>query len=304
MCGAIMAGKLLQYQKSIAAAYPELAVQTAALYRAGQNNDLLLVNDELLFRFPKYREGLAALRREQAVLNVVRPQLPLRTPHYIHHSLDDADVGRAFVGYRKLAGESLWSESFAQRKDDGTIDRLATDLASFLRALHAIPPHTIDHSLQPPDSQTTWSEIFARIRRTVYPHLSADARNWTTRQFVSFLENADHFGFANVLRHGDFGTSNILYSAEQQRVTGIIDFGHVGIGDPAIDFAGLCVSYGEPFLRRCARAYPLIDLCWERIRFYAGCAFLLEDALFCVENDTDEADAVIAEVNQKASSGG
>ncbi len=176
-----------------------MTVHTAALYRSGQNNDLLLVNDELLFRFPKYPQGIAAQRRELAVLNAVRPQLPLTTP-----------------------------------------------------------------------------------------------------QFVSFLENADHFAFANVLRHGDFGTSNILYSAGQKRVVGIIDFGHVGIGDPAIDFAGQCVSYGEPFLRRCARAYPLIDLCWERIRFYAGCAFLLEDALFCTENDTDEADEVIAEVNQSA----
>ena len=72
-----------------------------------------------------------------------------------------------------------------------------------------------------------------------------------------------------------------------------------GVGDPAIDFAGLCISYGEPFLRRCARAYPLIDLCWERIRFYADCAFLLEDALFCAEYDTAEAGEVIAEVNQK-----
>ena len=81
---------------------------------------------------------------------------------------------------------------------------------------------------------------------------------------------------------------------------GIIDFGHASVGDPAIDFAGLCISNGEPFLRRCARAYPLIDLCWERIRFYADCAFLLEDALFCAEHDTAEAGEVIAEVNQAA----
>ena len=57
------------------------------------------------------------------------------------------------------------------------------------------------------------------------PFRTSSARRWTTRQFVPFLENADHFAFANVLRHGDFGTSNILYSAGQQRVMGIIDFG-------------------------------------------------------------------------------
>ena len=296
----MMADKRQQYQESIAAACPELTVHTAALYRSGQNNDLLLVNDELLFRFPQYPQGIAAQRRELAVLNAVRPQLPLTTPHFIYHNLGDADVGRAFVGYRKLPGESLWTEMLAQSDDDRVIDRLATELASFMQTLHAIPPQTIDYPLEPSETQAGWSEIFARIRQVVYPHLTADARRWTTSQFVSFLENADHFAFANVLRHGDFGTSNILYSAGQKRVVGIIDFGHVGIGDPAIDYAGLCVSYGEPFLRRCVRAYALIDLCWERIRFYVDCAFLLEDALFCTENDTDEADEVIAEVNQSA----
>ena len=103
---------------------------------------------------------------------------------------------------------------------------------------------------------------------------------------------------AKVLRHGDFGTSNTLYSSEQRRVVGIIDFGHAGIGDPAVDFAGLYVSYGEPFLRRCARVYPLINRYWERIRFYADCAFLLEDALFCVEHGTEEAGEVVSVVNE------
>ena len=69
----MMADKRQQYQESIAAACPELTVHTAALYRSGQNNDLLLVNDELLFRFPQYPQGIAAQRRELAVLNAVRP---------------------------------------------------------------------------------------------------------------------------------------------------------------------------------------------------------------------------------------
>ena len=166
-----------------------------------------------------------------------------------------------------------------------------------MQTLHSIPPNALDHPLSPSETQTGWSDIFARVQQIVYPHLTANARRWATEQFVRFGENADHFAFTTVLRHGDFGASNILYSVKRQRVTGIIDFGHAGIGDPAIDFAGLCVSYGEPFLKRCARAYPLIELCWERIRFYADCAFLLEDALFCIENGTAEADEVIAEIN-------
>ena len=132
----------------------------------------------------------------------------------------------------------------------------------------------------------------------MFPRLTAEARAWTTREFDAFLGDEERFAFDTVLRHGDFGSSNTLYSAEARRVVGMIDFGHAGIGDPAVDFAGLCVCFGDAFLRRCARVYPLMDQCWERVRFYADCLFLLEDALFCVEHGTEEADEVVAEINR------
>ena len=161
------------YLKCVTTARPKLTIDTGVFYRAGQNNDLLLVNDELIFRFPKYGHGVAALRREQAILDAVRRRLPTATPHYIFHAPNDAKVGRAFVGYRKLAGVPLWPEQFAQIDDDGTIDRLAEDLATFLQTLHAIPHQAIDYPLQPAETQAAWSKIFARVRRVVYPHLNA-----------------------------------------------------------------------------------------------------------------------------------
>ncbi len=285
------------FRESIAAVCPELGLETVELFRAGQNNELILVNGELIFRFPKFAEGVAGLRREDAILGAVRPRVPLATPDYVYRNLDD-EVGRAFVGYRKLPGGPLWPDVFAGIGDEETIDHLAADIASFLQALHAIPPDTVDIPQEPSDSPAIWREILGRIKQIVYPRLTAEARAWTTEQFEAFVGHNEQFAFDKVLRHGDFGSSNTLYSAEEQRVVGMIDFGHAGIGDPAVDFAGLCVCFGEAFLKRCARVYPLMDQCWERVRFYANCAFVLEDALFCVEHGTDEADEVVAEVNR------
>lgn len=285
------------FRESIAAACPELGLETVELFRAGQNNELILVNGELIFRFPKFAEGVAGLRREDAILGAVRPRVPLATPDYVYRNLDD-EVGRAFVGYRKLPGGPLWQDVFAGIGDEETIDRLAADIASFLQALHAIPPDTVDIPQEPSDSPAIWQEILGRVEQIVFPRLTAEARAWTTEQFEAFLGDDEQFAFDKVLRHGDFGSSNTLYSAEERRVVGMIDFGHAGIGDPAVDFAGLYVCFGEAFLKRCARVYPLMDQCWERVRFYADCAFVLEDAQFCVEHETDEADKVVAEVNK------
>ena len=295
-----MGDKLAQFRARIGDACSELALETATLFRAGQNNDLILVNDELIFRFPKYQRGIAGLRREKAILDAVRRRLPLTTPHYIYHDLDSEEVGRAFVGYRKLPGSPLWPEEFGRIGDEGTIDRLAMDIASFLQALHAVPPEMVDIPQEPSDSPAVWREMFGRFEQVVFPRLTAEAQAWTTEQFDAFLGDDGRFAFDKALRHGDFGSSNTLYSAEARRVVGMIDFGHAGIGDPAVDFAGLCVCFGEAFIRRCARVYPLMDQCWERVRFYADCLFLLEDALFCIEHETEEADKVVGEINRRA----
>ena len=287
------------YRESIEAVCPELRLERVELFRAGQNNELILVNGELIFRFPKFAEGVARLRREKSILDAVRRRLPLTTPDYMYHNLDD-EVGRAFVGYRKLPGSPLWPEEFGRIGDEGTIDRLAMDIASFLQALHAVPPETVDIPQEPSDSPAVWREMFGRFEQIVFPRLTAEAQAWTTEQFDAFLGDDGRFAFDKALRHGDFGSSNTLYSAAARRVVGMIDFGHAGIGDPAVDFAGLCVCFGEAFIRRCARVYPLMDRCWERVRFYADCLFLLEDALFCIEHETDEADKVVGEINRRA----
>ncbi len=286
-----------EYRECIAAVCPELALETVELFRAGQNNQLILVNGELIFRFPRYGSGADRLRREVAILRAAGPRLPLATPEYIYYNLEE-EAGRAFAGYRMLPGRPLWPQDFQRIGDEGTVERLAEDIATFLQTLHAIPPDTVDIPQAPSDSPAAWREIFGRIEEVVFPRLTAEARAWTGEQFDAFLGNGEQFTFDNALRHGDFGSSNMLYCAEEQRVVGMIDFGHAGIGDPAVDFAGLYVCFGEAFLRRCARVYPLMDRCWDRVRFYAGCAFLLEDALFCVEHGTAEADRVVAEVNR------
>ena len=79
-----------------------------------------------------------------------------------------------------------------------------------------------------------------------------------------------------------------MFDKEKEIVTGVIDFGSSGMGDPAYDFAGLLSGYGEGFLETCAEVYPAVKDYRGRIRFYQG-TFALLEALFGVENGDDEA---------------
>ncbi|HYF00659.1 MAG TPA: phosphotransferase, partial [Planctomycetota bacterium] len=51
-----------------------------------------------------------------------------------------------------------------------------------------------------------------------------------------------------VLLHRDVGPGHVLYDPRSGRVTGIIDFGDVALGDPARDFIFLYEDFGTALL--------------------------------------------------------
>jgi len=169
------------------------------------------------------------------------------------------------------------------------LQTLAQQLARFLKELHSIPVETaIGYRLPIFDTIDECVDIYTCIRDKCFPFMRQDSREWAVHHFESFLNNPHHSEYEPVLRHGDFGTTNILFDPQKQVITGIIDFSGAGLGDPAYDFAGLLSSYGESFLKRCLSTYPTIESFWSRILFYQG-TFALLEALFGLENNDRKA---------------
>jgi aminoglycoside 2''-phosphotransferase len=162
------------YRRRIRQAYPRLSLGSVRLVPAdeGQNNDVLVAdgvdtdagaandaNDgQLIFRFPRYAEGVARLPRLIRLLRAVRSHITqvapttMATPDPRYVCLVPPKVSRAFVGYPRIPGEPLWRETLqaiADTETDGEalVERIAVDLATFLRALHATPAAVIDHAL-------------------------------------------------------------------------------------------------------------------------------------------------------------
>ncbi|MEK5173923.1 phosphotransferase [Heyndrickxia sp. FSL W8-0496] len=75
---------------------------------------------------------------------------------------------------------------------------------------------------------------------------------------------------------------------KHSRISGIIDFGGSGLGDPAYDFAGILSSYGREFFDMCMNLYPNGDEISERVKFYKS-TFALQEALHGIENGDRQA---------------
>jgi aminoglycoside 2''-phosphotransferase len=267
--------------QSIRSVYPDLRIASVEFNDDGQNNDVLVVNDELIFRFPKYAGALQRLEIETAILTGIQGRVSLPVPAPTFVNIEGQAVGEAFMGYHKLAGEPLWRETFRAIDDDETLEGLASQLGRFLKELHSIPAASIGCELPALDTDHKCADLYARIREKLFPYMRPDAREWTERHFETFLNVKARFDL--VIKHGDFGTSNILFDPRQRMICGVIDFGGSGLGDPAYDLAGLLSCYGEAFVRRCWKVYPEIESFMDCVRFYQG-TFALVEALFGIEN--------------------
>ncbi len=260
---------------------PNLQLQTLTLNQTGQYNDVLIVNGDLIFRFARVSAAASTLQRELALLRYLQGRLPLAIPNPIIPCAQPGATDVAFMGYRMLPGKPLWREDFATIATQHG-DTIACQLAGFLYALHHTPAPSITLPLA--DTRQEWAELYARIQAQLFGYLHPKARRQVAQHFESFLANPNQSTFQPTLRHGDFGTSNILYDPESASVTGIIDFSSAGLGDPAVDFAALLASYGEAFYAQCCPHYPEMEHALNRVRFYRG-TFALQEALFGIEND-------------------
>ncbi|MGR5989747.1 phosphotransferase family protein [Bacillus paranthracis] len=270
--------------------YPELQINSVYINEIGQNNDVLIVNDNIVFRFPKYEKGIQKLRIETQLLEKIRPFITLQIPNPSYQGFPNEVPGKVFAGYEMIEGDPFWENVFTEINDEKQLQKLAYTLARFLKELHEIPLSTFEGIMQC-DSTDMYSEInslYSQLKEHVYPFMRNVARKEVSTSFELYLNESSHFNFTPSLVHGDFGMTNILYSATKKNISGVIDFGGASIGDPAYDFAGILASYGEEFLQLFEAYYPNLEAVKERMYFYKS-TFALQEALFGVLNNDKKA---------------
>ncbi|WP_256992512.1 aminoglycoside phosphotransferase family protein [Paenibacillus sp. XY044] len=184
----------------------------------------------------------------------------------------------------------MWKESLAGVKSVELVKGLAKQLVFFLVGLHSISGEKVsrDLNLNVRNPREEMYNLYDKIQYKLFPSIRKDAQKEISQSFETFLKGEALSNLGITLLHGDFGASNILWNPETSMISGIIDFGGSGLGDPAYDFAGIFSSYGEDFFNMCINLYPNGTEIFERVKFYKS-TFALQEALHGFENNDRQA---------------
>lgn len=218
----------------IDAQFGDLAPARVELLGVGWDNTAFLVNDDLVFRFPRRTIAVDLIRTEMAALPRLAARVPVPVPVPAWDGKPTARFPWPFAGYRRLPGLTACSIPLSDRDRA----RLAEPLAEFLAALHATPLDEAQAWGVGPDTigRLDPARLGDQIRRTLADMHGcgaiADPSTWLP---IAEAARARTPPRLHVL-HGDLYARHLLVDGAR-RLCGVIDFGDLHYGDPAVDLS-------------------------------------------------------------------
>ena len=212
----------------IAAQFPhwsDLSIESVRF--RGTDNALYRLGDRMVVRLPRILRATAALEKECRWLPRLAPLLPLTVPVPLAKGRPTDDYPWEWAVYRWLEGETATVEPITD------LEQAATDLAQFIAALQRV-----ESGDGPPPGE-----------HNVFRGVPLAARDAAVHAAISSLGEEIDVGAATaawkaalrapawqrppVWIHGDLDARNLL--VVEGRLSAVIDFGCLGVGDPAYD---------------------------------------------------------------------
>lgn len=273
-------------RRLLASQFPQWAGLSVELVdSAGTVNAVYRLGEDMAVRLPRIEGGAKDVEKEQRWLPCLAPLLPVAIPVPIGR-------GRPAEGYPWPWSVYSWLDggnpALGRIADPGV---LAKDLAAFVAALHRIdptdgPPAYRHEPLVTRD--TTTRDAIAKLRGIVDTDLA-------TAVWEAALLAPEWPGPA-VWVHADLSPGNVLLSGG--RLTAVIDFGCVGIGEPAVDLIAAWSLLTADARNVFRAALGVDDATWARGRGWALSIALIELSYYRITNPVMAATArhVIQEV--------
>lgn len=242
----------------VAAQFPQWAQLPIRPVRvSGWDNRTFRLGEEMSVRLPSAEGYVLQVEKEQRWLPELAPHLPLPIPVPLAKGAPGEGYPWPWSVYRWLEGEPATEDRIADLR------QFATDLARFLNALYRIsategpPPGPHNFYRGGPLS------VYDGETRSALGALSGEIDVDAAREVWDAALGATWYG-APVWVHGDVAWGNLL--VREGRLSAVIDFGTLGVGDPSCDLAIAWTLFRGESRKVFRSALGLDEATWARGR--------------------------------------
>jgi aminoglycoside phosphotransferase (APT) family kinase protein len=247
--------------------FPQLIIVSIKLIGEGWDNRVYLVNEQIIFRFPRRKVAVELITRENKLL----PNLPqfcdLTIPIPIFIGQASADYPYIFQGYNLISGTSGYLANLSN--DERNLSLPA--IAKFLRQLHSIDsqkaillgaePQVFDRTEMDRAITVLQERVKTIIDKNICainPELFQEEINTVKNLKLDFSEKC--------LVHGDLDCRHLLF--KDKKLVGIIDWGDTGINHKAVDLSIIWNFYPTTQHTQFFEIYGEVDtVSWQYARF-------------------------------------
>jgi aminoglycoside phosphotransferase (APT) family kinase protein len=246
----------------IAGQFPEWAdLPLLPVASAGTDNALFRLGEERVVRLPRMDWAAGMVAKEQRWLPRFSGRLPLDFP-------EPMGLGEPASGYPWTWGIYRWLKGRDALADPVTDDAAsARSLAGFLAKMHGVD------TLGGPEAgeaNTYRGVALRRLDRRVreaLAQLEADIDTAVAAGVWQDALDADEWNEPGVWVHGDLLPGNLL--VRNGTLAGVLDFGTLGVGDPAVDLMAAWTVFGGGAREAFVEAADMDQQAWRRARGWA-----------------------------------
>ena len=212
----------------VAAQFPPWAgLPIEPVRSAGTDNAIYRLGEDMAVRLPRVERATSTLEKELRWLPRLAPLVPLAIPVPLASGMPAEGYPWHWSVYRWLEGENATLERIADPRE------AATSLARFVAALQRIDAT----DGPPPGEHNSFRGVPLATRdestRAAIASLGGAIDGGAVTAAWEAALRAPKWERAPVWIHGDLDSRNLL--VEQGRLSAVIDFGCLGVGDPACD---------------------------------------------------------------------
>jgi aminoglycoside phosphotransferase (APT) family kinase protein len=255
-------------RRLLAAQFPQWSDLAIEPVRSnGTDNAMYRLGEDMAVRMPRIHWATGAVEKEQAWLPKLAPHLPLAIPVPLAKGAPGEGYPWPWSVCRWLEGRNATPQRLAD------LNQAAEDLAAFIRALQSIDatggPHPGRHNAGrgvPLPLRDGYTRDAIKAAENLID-TSAAATAWETDMATPPWTGRP------VWIHGDLSAGNLL--AMDGRLSAVIDFGCLGVGDPACDLIVAWSLFGGTSRAAFRTAMAVDDATWARGRGWALSAALV-----------------------------